>query len=730
MSRRGPAREKEGLRARVPQAGYNLQEMLQDALSEVLKYGSNSMGSARPARSSKKSPSGTRVKASRTIRVPSWVPYWGSRRYVSIPRLRTGLCVALTIVGIWLVFPSVPSGVRASYSSPPVTNPIPSATMPPSSYEPGLTANPNPIDNYGNSVITGNVRGGKYFRGPVPYRSPTSLQAPLGSTQLDSFMRYTAVPEELDGYTPSYDTFYSPTGTVAKIRPGQTSVFAPISPRVATGIGVLQPQAPADVIDSAITPPRAPPRQMSSTADAAWDAGRRLGDWPLSRTPEQMNQPISSELGQQYADRRILPQPGEAMTPEEYQRQLSEFRSKLERIKSDASELEQSLKVNKGAPQDTSAQTPPATAATSDGRLDVDRLLLPVKPPQPLPALTGTGNGPSQGPLPQRPDSSTIATSAQEQGVATAPEIGAPAPESPGLSVGAGPVPAESRLRLYGQANNSAASASDAAARADHIAELIMPQTPGAATQTPAENPGELPAVRRVKETAAAFDSRTESEMSLSKSLTGTEAAASQLYSPLSDRVPTPGKDARAAGAGGQGNTIAANSSGQLIGDQIRQKYADLGASSQEKFDRCIAAAELYLQQGRYYRAADSFTLASMYKPGDSRACIGKSRALFAAGEYLSSALILAQAMEMDPHQALAKVDLVNTVGGPDLFLRRITDLEQCGKTGEAPQLQFLLAYVYYQMDRPDAAKTAVEAARKELPKSPSVALLKDAIGK
>jgi tetratricopeptide (TPR) repeat protein len=602
--------------------------------------------------------------------------------------------------------------------------------VPPSSYEPGLTTTGNPMDNYGNSVITGNVRGGKHFRAPVPYQPPTSFHAPLGSTRLDSFMRYSAVPEGLDGYTPSYDTFYSPTGTVAKIRPGQAGVFAPTSPRVATGIGALQPQAPADVIDSAITPPRAPLGQMGSAADTSWDAGRRLGDWSLPRTPEQMNQPISSELGQPYADRRVSQQPGEAMTPEEYQRQLEEFRSKLERIKADASELEQSLKVDKSAPQNTSSRVPPVAAETAGGRLDVDRLLLPVKPPQPLPALTRTGNEPLQGALPPLPDGSTPAKLSQEQGVPTAPELGAPGVESAELRTGAAPVPAESRLRLYGQPSGPVAPASDAAARANRIAELIMPQTQGAVGQTPAENPDELPAVRRVKEAAAAFDSRTESAAGPSMSLMGTEAATSPLFSPLSDRVPTPGRDTRAAGAGRQDGTTVTNSSGQLIGDQLRQKYADPGASSQEKFDRCIAAAELYLQQGHYYRAADSFTLALMYKPGDSRACIGKSHALFAAGEYLSSALILAQAMEMDPHQTLTRLDLVNTVGGPDLFLRRITDLEQCGKSGEAPQLQFLLAYVYYQMDRPDAAKTAIEAARKELPKSLSISLLKDALGK
>ena len=611
-------------------------------------------------------------------------------------------------------------------------NPIPSATVPPSSYEAGLTATGNPMDDYGNSVITGNVRGGKHFRGPVPYQPPTSLHAPLGSTRLDSFMRYSAVPEELDGYTPSYDTFYSPTGTVAKIRPGQAGVFAPTSPRVATGIGALQAELPADVVDTTVRPSRPSVGEMSSTTDASLGAARKFGDWPLSRTPEQMDQVISNELSRQYADRRVSQQPGEAMTPDEYQRQLEEFRSKLERIKADASELEQSLKVDKNVPQDTSAQLPPAAgqvpptaAQTPGGRLDIDRLLLPARPAQPLPALTRADNEPLQTRLPL-PDGSMVTKPVQEQGVPTAPEMGASPAESPGLGAGA---TGESRLRLYGQPGSSAAPAPDAVTRTDRIAELFVPQTQGAATQTPAENPGELPAVRRVKEAAGAYDSGTESATRPPADLAGGDTV-SQPFSPLLDRVPTPDIRNRAVGAAEKDSMTGANSAAQLIGDQIRQKYTDLGGSSQAKFDRCIAAAELYLQQGRYYRAADSFTLASMYKPGDSRACIGKSHALFAAGEYLSSALVLAQAIEMDPRRTLERVDLVNAVGGPDLFLRRITDLEQSGKTGDAPQLQFLLAYVYYQMDRPDEAKTAIEAARKELPHALCVDLLKEAVGK
>ena len=72
---------------------------------------------------------------------------------------------------------------------------IPSATVPPSSYQSGLITTPNPIDSSSNLPITGNVLGGKHFRGNIPYDSTTSFGAPLGSTSLDSFLRYSAVPQ-------------------------------------------------------------------------------------------------------------------------------------------------------------------------------------------------------------------------------------------------------------------------------------------------------------------------------------------------------------------------------------------------------------------------------------------------------------------------------------------------------------------------------------------------------
>ena len=134
------------------------------------------------------------------------------------------------------------------------------------------------------------------------------------------------------------------------------------------------------------------------------------------------------------------------------------------------------------------------------------------------------------------------------------------------------------------------------------------------------------------------------------------------------------------------------------------------------------------MQQGQYARAAEAFSLAAACNPKDVRPLLGRSHALFAAGEYLNSAVYLAKAIEFDPRNVLQKSDLLESVGGPDVFVQRITDLEKRAKAGDAPMLQLLLAYFYHQMNRPQQATAAIQAARKGLPSSPSVGLLEAAI--
>ena len=141
-----------------------------------------------------------------------------------------------------------------------------------------------------------------------------------------------------------------------------------------------------------------------------------------------------------------------------------------------------------------------------------------------------------------------------------------------------------------------------------------------------------------------------------------------------------------------------------------------------------MKAAEDYLTKGKYYRAADSYTMASLYKPDDPLAYAGKSHALFAAGEYMSSALFLYRALEIFPEYALFKIDIETMVAGRDKLESRVVDVEQWLEKSGSAELQFLLSYIYYQMGRLDQAKKAIDAAHEKMPESPAVKALKKAI--
>jgi len=149
---------------------------------------------------------------------------------------------------------------------------------------------------------------------------------------------------------------------------------------------------------------------------------------------------------------------------------------------------------------------------------------------------------------------------------------------------------------------------------------------------------------------------------------------------------------------------------------------------SEDKFNQYLRAAEQYLKQGKYYRAADAYTLASIYKPDDPLAYAGKSHALFASGEYMSSALFLSRALEIFPEYVQFKIDVEAMVGDRDKLESRVADVEEWLEKSDAGELWFLLGYVHYQMGRLEPAKKAINAAYEKMPEAPAVITLKKAI--
>lgn len=156
--------------------------------------------------------------------------------------------------------------------------------------------------------------------------------------------------------------------------------------------------------------------------------------------------------------------------------------------------------------------------------------------------------------------------------------------------------------------------------------------------------------------------------------------------------------------------------------------YQDYKSFLEGKSNRYMSAAETYLKRGKYYRAADAYSLALIYKPADAFANAGKGHALFAAGEYMSSALYLSRALGISAEYAGLKMDFVALIGDRDRIESRVAEIEEWLKRSDAGELHFLLGYVYYRMGRGERAKMSIAAAYEKMPNAPAVNILKKAI--
>jgi hypothetical protein len=671
-----------------------------------------------------------------------------------------GLCIVLSLAG----------AVSARYSSPTAAGAAGRGTVPPSSYGSGLVTMPSPVDNTSNSVITGNVSGGKAFRGNIPYSSTTSFGGRLASTSLDPFLRYSAVPEELRDGPSDYTPFYSPTGTVAKIPPGSSGVFAPSSPKVAGVPMRFHAEQPTDMIPSAETAQRQfSPGQMDSSRfgngylpfPGRPPASLENAQLWSTKTSEEMRRLVAGEPGNPPTEGQPAPQSRQIMTSEEYQRQLEHLQQDFDRVKTTASRFEQDLQAGRQTP--TQAMLQKSVEPPVQPVLSTESLRKIFQPQNETPAVDLTpGQSQRANSAPLTLDGS-VATGQGQSPIAAGPSnLVLVSPPSPATSTRAA-APPTSGFELYGQPASPGQSPSELAAQTSRIDAVFAPQTEGVARQNaggdtsvprprgadpaipwgqapapklntsrlgspPPAKTGVLlteatiPATQRVEEIARAFDAPGQL---IEHPLQDSTARGPSSTEP----VPEPTDRAQAASSNPAfAKTTSPPPKPRSLEGVAPARPPALDAASKKKFNSCMTLAQLDMQQGRYSRAAESFTLASVYNPTDAKPQIGRSHALLAAGEYLGSAVSLAKAIELDPRLTLMKSDLVEAIGGPDQFIQRITDLQQRAETNSAPGLQLLLAYVYQQMDRPDEARTAIRAAKKGLPSSMSVDLLQAAI--
>lgn len=143
-----------------------------------------------------------------------------------------------------------------------------------------------------------------------------------------------------------------------------------------------------------------------------------------------------------------------------------------------------------------------------------------------------------------------------------------------------------------------------------------------------------------------------------------------------------------------------------------------------DRFNELMKAAEEYIKQKQYYKAADAYSLAAIYQPNNPLPYAGKAHALFGAGEYMSSAYFLSRAIEIFPDYTRFKIDLAAMFDDKDLLEKRTVDISQWQDRTGAPELQFLLAYIYLETGRLEMAQRMVNGALVNMPQSQALQTL------
>jgi len=574
---------------------------------------------------------------------------------------------------LFLVFLTALSGVSWGIKSPVGRGTVPASSVgsgrvPGGIYRGGLVRSPNPLDGSGNLTVTGNVRGGRHFRGIVPYQSRYSFEADLPSSSLDSFLRYSAGSEDIGRGAGRYETqpYYSGTRTVTTTRPGYGGVFRPVSTQIddrASSKFALSPL----------------PKQEASVreyVELPYTRPRAQGLRPLSMSPVEMERVILEEIetlglgsiseSKKLADERHWP-PLRLPVGRQEQGLLQDTRT----VSDKAAELKRSLLVE-------------------------DELLR-------LPTKTESGEE----------EREKLETEAPEQ--MTGEEVFQSQEDVFGVGFPQSGVPPDAQVDVYEQMKWQIQSV---ARRPDLSGSRET-------KHRRAKRDDEVP-IYRDWVTEAQREARDSSAEESSPDLSGLEESRKSGESKGKGLDSETASGSRRAGTTPQVSGLKDDVSAKAR--EILGEHKTFASFAEDKFNRHMRAAEEYLKRGRHYRAADAYTLAAIYKPDDPLAYAGKSHALFAAGEYMSSALFLSRAIEIFPEYAQFKIDLVAMVGDKDKLEGRLANVEEWLDESNAAELQFLLGYVYYQMGRQEEAEKMIYAAFERMPESPAVVALKKAI--
>ena len=559
------------------------------------------------------------------------------------------------------------------------------ATVPPSSIRSGLVRSPNPLDTSGNLVMTGNIGGGRHFRGVVPYGARSEFGAVVGSSSLDSFLRRSAGSGDFGRYlyTGEPTPYYSQTRTVTTTRSGQAGVVGRRTTRI---VG----RADERVALSSLSKKEALLlRGLSFVQDRQSYNNLGLGRITL----QEMEKAILADVA--------------LLQVETQSRRFTDAVLQQARLKERSKELLQSevaiKEVGKGSlfAEDGKMRSEPERFGQ-----ELKQILLEAEHQREgsylrQRFLTGQRKEEAAEPRPfEKPadlDESLWLRSSERARTDT-PELWDRKRDKGRL--GTELIPAESgtgeiALREEGKLDGF---------RPDYATGDRTGTLPNAKRQV-----WSLDVYEQMKRRVDGFH-----EVSDNRYAVGRESTS---------EIP------------GRSNAQRAKA--------ILGSHETLARFSEDKFNQHLRAAEGHLKEGMYYWAADVYTLASVYKPENPLAYGGKSHALFAAGEYMSSALFLSRALgnlaeyekklkaknkELRTVNSLALLASGLALIDRDKLESRVVDVEQWQQKSNSAELQFLLGYIYYQMGKLERAKEAVDEAYEKMPEAAAVIVLKKAI--
>ena len=661
------------------------------------------------------------------------------------------------VVALFLVLCSPARGV---YENLGVRNPVGSgpSTVPQSSLSSGLVNTPDPFDSSGNLVMTGNVRRGMYFRGNMPYQSPTSFTSSLGTSSLSSFLRDSAGPEDIGSRSAGYGVrpYYSGTETVTTTRPGGSQVVSPASAVMTAGVQQDTRFAGAGVpgLDASLAQPMSFMRGTAAAdsdvqgAPPQYHSFRELSLEPQSGFSRDVSLGLD-EARRLNSSQTSIRREGETSTAEQLLDRNEQAQSRVQRSSPAEGPLQYRNQGTKTENLGTKLQTLPVLPIADAGQSVSNDLRMPnsaQSPPGAVPTLQDSSSSQKSSDWPSATqelktgsdtllttDYRDLAKSQTRSGQAASSDTPSAEGGESQASFDRGQRDALERLRqqlntltesvelrLQGRTGDTSLTGS--------AAQAAKPQTSGLGLQPYKSSVTDSTRLTTAGQVGASspYDPQSPAP-NLGYDRLG------QAGGTVIDTAPEPPASAGGAASANQESALdelAQMSRAEISGEarRIMGPYTSPESLSDSKFNAYITAADEHLQAGRYYQAADCFSLAAVYRPEHLAVLAGKGHALFAAGEYMSSALFLSRALTAFPEYLQVDVDLTALLGGPDQVARRLADIEQWYARSGSAQLQFLMSYVYFRTGRLTEARRAIEAAYQKTPQSPAVQVLKTAI--